>query len=215
MPIAEVWTATGGWKLAAQPLAGGAYFAELTGVSCSSTMACTAVGERTSGSGFGPLAERWNGTSWAIETTPTPSGAKYAYLFGVSCPSTTACTAVGDFVTNTSTFATATLAEHWNGTTWTIQATPVVAGATSNDLLGVSCTSTTTCTAVGWYQKGAQLALAEQWNGTNWTVQTVPTPTGGKNPNLNGVSCLSATVCTAIGAVSKNGSPQTLAERYQ
>ena len=29
---------------------------------------CTAVG------GYPTLAERWDGTSWAIQTTPTPTG---------------------------------------------------------------------------------------------------------------------------------------------
>jgi hypothetical protein len=37
---------------------------------------------------------RWNGSSWALQSTPsTPGGA--SELFGVSCPSATACTAVG------------------------------------------------------------------------------------------------------------------------
>jgi hypothetical protein len=44
----------------------------LNWVSCSSATACTAVGEAsTSVSGnHVTLAERWNGTAWAIQPTP-------------------------------------------------------------------------------------------------------------------------------------------------
>jgi len=41
------------------------------------------------------------------------------------------------------------LAEHWNGSTWAIQATPNPAGAAVSMLSGISCVSSTTCTAVG------------------------------------------------------------------
>jgi hypothetical protein len=70
---------------------------ELNGVSCTSATACTAVGTLI---GYvavvAPVAEAWNGTSWTIQNTPTPSGAGYYSQFnGVSCTSATACTAVG------------------------------------------------------------------------------------------------------------------------
>jgi hypothetical protein len=55
------------------------------------------------------LAERWNGSSWAIQSTPNPTGARSNILYGVSCPSTTACTAVGDYK---SSRLIKTLAEH-------------------------------------------------------------------------------------------------------
>ena len=42
-----------------------------------------------------------------------------------------------------------TLAEVWDGSTWTVQSTPNPTGATSGSLYGVSCTSATACTAVG------------------------------------------------------------------
>jgi hypothetical protein len=42
-------------------------------VSCKSAAACTAVGDDENSAGsYAPLAEAWNGTSWAIETTPNP-----------------------------------------------------------------------------------------------------------------------------------------------
>ena len=69
------------------------------------------------------LVERWNGTSWSIVTSPNPSGATFAVLSGVSCPSTTSCYAVGESALDK------TLVEHWNGTSWSIVASPNPSGA--------------------------------------------------------------------------------------
>ena len=70
----------------------------LLDVSCTAAKACTAVGDYVnSGGDYVSLAEVWNGTSWAIQTTPNPTGVKGAFLFGVSCKSAAACTAVGDY----------------------------------------------------------------------------------------------------------------------
>jgi len=140
---------------------------------------------------------------WSI----TPGLAAGGVLSGVSCTAPTVCTAVGSS-------GGATLAEHWNGTTWSPQPTPNPSGATSSVLSGVSCTSatTTTCTAVGSYvnSSGVQQTLAERWNGTGWAIQA--TPNQGTSV-LSGVSCTSATACTAVGQTN-NGRSQALAEQW-
>ena len=46
---------------------------------------------------FITLAMRWNGTDWAIASSPNPTGAMNSLLNGVSCTSTTDCFAVGNF----------------------------------------------------------------------------------------------------------------------
>src|SRR5207247_7771343 len=43
------------------------------------------------------LAERWNGRTWAVQSTPNPRGAQSSSLSGVSCPSSTLCVAVGSY----------------------------------------------------------------------------------------------------------------------
>src|SRR5205807_988086 len=135
------------------PNPSGAQGSGLSGVACASTSACTAVGDYTNSSGvIVTLAERWNGSSWAIQSTPNPSGAQASVLSGVACASTTACTAVGRY---DSSGVTATLAEGWNGSSWTIQSTPNPSGAQDITLSGVACASTTVCTAVGNYNNGS------------------------------------------------------------
>jgi hypothetical protein len=47
----------------------------LNGVSCPSSISCTAVGYYFPGSGRQALAEHWNGTAWSIQHTPNPVGA--------------------------------------------------------------------------------------------------------------------------------------------
>jgi hypothetical protein len=189
---------------------------ELFGVSCASAASCVDVGTDTEmGAAVDvPLAERWNGTSWTITTTPTPVQATGSFLFGVSCTAPTGCTAAGY---STDTFGNqSTLAERWNGTSWTIQSTPSPSGR--DILFGVSCTSATACSAVGTTQNalGLEVTLAERWNGTTWSIQPTPNPKGATLSTLTGVSCQSTTpVCTAVGyVINSAGTYATLAEHW-
>jgi hypothetical protein len=45
------------------------------------------------------VAEHWDGTNWALQTVPEPSGTFGAELSGVWCLATLNCTAVGDYGT--------------------------------------------------------------------------------------------------------------------
>src|SRR5262249_4601738 len=87
---------------------------------CASASSCVAVGTHVTVSGVGvTLAERWNGSTWAIQPTPNPAGAKVSALAGVACTSSSACTAVGYSVTSSG--SQLALAERWDGTSWQLQ----------------------------------------------------------------------------------------------
>ena len=61
--------------------------------------ACTAVGVSGNSSGVtSTLIESWNGTRWSVVPSPSP-GTGGNDLYGVSCVSATACTAVGFYHT--------------------------------------------------------------------------------------------------------------------
>jgi hypothetical protein len=193
-----------GWKVVSTPNQdrNSAGINELSAVSCTSGRACTAVGSHAaslSSTGF-PLAERWNGTRWQIQPIMLPAGAKSGGLAGVSCPSATACTAVGS-TPGQAADTSVSLAEAWNGTRWRVQAVPAPTGSTSSALFGVSCTSPSACTAVGHYSTaaGQTLALAERWNGARWAIQPVPRPQGAASEQFSGVACSAARACTAVG----------------
>ena len=88
---------------------------ELGGVSCPGRRACHAVGDAfgVDPSGFRAIAERFDGASWQLESTPS-TGRSDSPLSGVSCPSRHFCMAVGstgDF--STGDFPVATLASKW------------------------------------------------------------------------------------------------------
>ncbi len=206
VPLAERWDGSS-WTIERPPSASGASYSRLYGVSCSSGTACTAVGYSLASSGNVTLAERWDGSSWTIQSTPNvPAGANR--LYGVSCPSTVDCVAVGYSPAGM-------LAERWDGTAWTIGTTPAPTDAYS-ELSGVSCASSTACTAVGGLvdsASGTHMTLAERWDGVSWTTQTSPNPLAS-DMSFDGVSCRSAVACTAVGYYSRSGTRVSLAERW-
>ncbi len=177
-------------------------YALLSSVSCVSESDCVAVGYyRGAGEAVEPLAERRDSNEWTMMPPAVPSGAAAGWLKGVSCASSTQCTAVGYY--ETSAGVKEALAELWDDSEWSIQPTPKPTGASGARLTGVSCASSTQCTAVGSYEasSGADETLAERWDGSEWSIQTTANPTGTKASNsLSDVSCASAADCMAVGA---------------
>ena len=203
--LAESWDGTG-WSIVTTPNPAGASGSYFEGVSCVSSTSCMAVGYSVSGSNWQTLAESWDGTAWSIVTTPNPAGAVESNLRGVSCVSTTSCTAAGwSFQPSSPTQA---LVESWNGIDWSIATTPSSAGAA---LEGVSCASSVNCTAAG--QLGDQ-TLVESWNGTTWSIVSTPAPVDGFERILLGVSCVSSISCTAVGYVDNGSADLALVESW-
>lgn len=178
-PVIERWNGTR-WVMQRSPSVRNPGPGQLMAVSCPAATVCFAVGNAggTNGpSNFGglALAERWNGTTWVIQRLPQPAGTKSSSLYGISCSSPTACTAVGEFNLGRNG-RSLTAAEHWNGTRWAIQHTPNPPSTNPDNadasLNSVSCPSATTCVAVGRSDSGG--ALAELWNGKTWAIQHLP-----------------------------------------
>src|SRR5205823_4823102 len=78
-------------------------------------------------------------------------------------------------------------------------------GSTSSQLVGVSCTSTSNCWAVGAYVNGSGATLNEilRWNGSQWSKVKAPQPGGISSPDdaseLLEVACSSGSNCKAVG----------------
>src|SRR5215472_4826394 len=89
---------------------------------CTGPASCVAVGSYESRLGKSALAEVWNGTAWHIRAVPVPPGGTHSALDGVSCTAATACIAVGYYTSSQN--VKVTLAERWNGTSWSVQPTP-------------------------------------------------------------------------------------------
>jgi hypothetical protein len=141
----------------------GATSARLNGVSCTADGSCIMVGQtsgRSGSSGFFPLALKLIRGQFFLLNTASPSATDND-LNAVSCTSSGNCLAVGffqDFKGQQDT-----LAEQWDGTNWSFEATPNPVG-TLPGLNGVSCSSPGVCTAVGSFKTfgGMTQTLAER-----------------------------------------------------
>jgi hypothetical protein len=236
-PLAEAWNGKT-WIVEATPGAAIGRFVDTTlnAVSCSTPLACTAVGSYYDSSGIQrTLAERWNGKVWVTETTSNPLRSFGDVLDGVSCTSARSCTAIGSYDDRSDDGKT--LAERWNGSRWTIEPTPNPASApqTILTLSGVSCASARACMAVGSYWIYApgygtmrangrrhprcgpaykQVWLVERWDGLRWSIDAPPIPAAASS--LSSVSCTSSGACTAVGGnyAERSGRRVLLIERW-
>jgi hypothetical protein len=208
--VIESWNGAR-WSVVHSPTPSGQVSVDLTGVSCVSATACTAVGYYEISTGANKaFIESWNGTRWSVVPSPRPANSS-TVLNGVSCVSAAACTAVGYFYfLNSGTIET--FVESWNGTKWSVVPSP--SPATGNFLDGVSCVSVAACTAVGsdYENLQTQRTLVESWNGTAWSV--VPSPNRPYSNILDGVSCVSATACAAVGYHGDRRSTRALIESW-
>jgi hypothetical protein len=212
--VADAAASSPGWAITPtlNPTASGG---QLLAVSCPSPTDCTAVGDYSNPSGAEvTLAEGWNGLRWSIQATPAPANG-VGSLDAVSCAAPGACTAVG-YAFN-SAGVQISLAERWDGVSWTIQVTPNPAGVEADSLVGVSCALASACTAVGSSTTGpgTQVPLAETWSGASWSLETTPVPTGVMSSSLAAVSCAAADICSAVGSSTaiNSGYGRNLAEQ--
>jgi hypothetical protein len=146
------------------------------------------------------LASSAGAAGWAVQ--PPNTGHPQTVLSAVSCPSATACTAVGNanFIQGVINYFQG-IDEAWNGTSWNLTFGQKLSGNANNRFNSVSCQSATSCEAIGNYtdSAGTTTALAEGWNGSSWTLQSLSSPSGALSTSLNGVSCTSASACVAVG----------------
>ena len=208
--LTERWNGSR-WSIVRAKLPAGAIQGGFNDVSCTSGRACTAVGDYDINSRqTSVLVEHWNGSRWSIQPAPDQPGVPVSLLSSVSCASAHACTAVGEYgsPSNSPPFV---LAEHWNGSTWSIQPTPS-AGGLEGFLAGVSCTAPAACTAVGGSANGRP--RVERWNGTGWKIQRIPSLPNGEQAFFSAVSCTSATACTAVGTDGTGASLFPLAQGW-
>jgi hypothetical protein len=215
--LIEMWNGTA-WSVQALGNPKGTANDFMTSVSCGGPSLCFTVGNENDNTGLNPgvLLEKWNGTSWSVQPPlPEPAGATGIRLQAVSCVSPAECTAVGTDVFPGFT-SDGTLAEHWNGTSWSIEPMPAQAKSAEPDLFSVSC-SGTACMAAGSMlgSGGTEVPLAEWFNGTAWSVVHPAVPAGSTGIAVNGLACTSPAACYAVGVTGGSaGSAVTLIERW-
>jgi sugar lactone lactonase YvrE len=200
VPYAALWNGSV-WTVQNLPPEGGN--ASLESVSCPAAEYCVAVGLKAFGFAEEGVTETWNGKSWSVVSAQAPPGGGNFKLMGVSCASSTACMAVGNY---NGAKGEAGLTERWNGEKWSFQA-PAETGV-QEELTGVSCPSAQECTAVGDYTpNGRWVPMAQTWNGASWSVQPLNTDAGGDPASeFHAVSCVAGSTCAAVGITGWSGS---------
>jgi hypothetical protein len=186
---------------AATPGTPGSPVPSASGMDCVTASWCIAVGNSdTLGTGSS-FSEVWNGTAWALLTTPQPTPGLGSSLSSVSCAGSSFCQAVGQV--NLTGPVTQNLIESWNGTQWTITATvPDTAANANNELAGVDCFSATTCSAVGSAVATtgpSPASLALTWNGATWSIVPNTPNQGTVQTTLTAASCVTDWSCVAVG----------------
>ena len=138
----------------------------------------------------------------------SPNSADYQgnSLLGIDCVTKNNCYAVGSHTTGDGLFSIgqdATLAQRWNGTSWSILASPS-ASLDTNILQGIACTSASKCWAVGYYNPGNDVVLGnpgqtliERWDGNSWAIDS--SAANPRTGQLKSIACVSPSECWAVG----------------
>ena len=148
---------------------------------------------------------------WSAQTTPNPQPPPNSKLTDVSCPSATACFAVGRDAASDDG-----IAANWSGGTWTLApgGEPSLDGLTPK---AVTCPTTEQCWSIGQAADGSAYVRSHGKSGGLFTAGSKvgpAVPSGATKVSLNGISCSAATACTIVGSYVKEGVTKALIERY-
>jgi hypothetical protein len=195
-PLAAQWNGSG-WNVHTPPTLAGS--GRLDGVVAFSPTDIWVVGS----SAGRTLIDHYDGASWSIVPSPNSSSTSSDRLLSVAATSASNIWAVGD---SSDGATNRTLVEHWNGTGWSIVASPNF-GAGNNTLNAVGAISASAAWAVGTSTDTAGLpeTLTERWDGSNWTVVKSPTVDAGNIANtLLSVSALTPSNAWAAGYIQND-----------
>jgi hypothetical protein len=144
---------------------------------------------------------------WAVVASPnaSPGNNQLAAVASISASDVWAVGSADNAVGNAQP-----LAEHWDGTAWSIVPTPAVVTGT---LSGVAAISSTDVWAGGGFLLSSRgnTAQFEHWNGRRWSVAKSPTVAGA---TIFGMAAVSSTDVWAVGSVISGGVAQTFIEHW-
>ena len=199
---------------------------ELVAVSADSATDVWAVGWYVDVNAYGYpvdqlLVEHYNGTAWSLAPATAspfdafgPRATENQFL-GVAAASPTNVWAVGQYHSGSTA---ETLIEHFDGTSWSIVASPNP-GTSANVLTAVALDGAGGADAVGYTSTGTvDQTLIEHYDGTAWSIVASPDTSTTLSNQLAGVAATSAAdiwaVGTASGGTGTTPVDQTLIEHY-
>lgn len=154
------------------------------------------------------LIEHYDGSTWSIVQSPNPASDINTVLYSVSGKAANDVWAVGS--THNGRLPTRTLVEHWDGTQWSIVASPSP-DTQFNELRGVAALSANDVWGVGFRGGTKNDTPIEtfiiHWDGVNWNQVPSPNVPGGAN-QLFGITAIAANDIWAVGVAG--GAPLTM-----
>ncbi|MGD0702667.1 MAG: hypothetical protein ABSA02_22635 [Trebonia sp.] len=214
----EQWNGTS-WSLLTLPDPNNGMNTYLDAVSAPSASDVWAVGIELTGTTaanerYQTYSLHWNGSTWAIVPMPLLTGSNnlLQYQFNsIDALSPTNVWAVGDSGNSVGEGGTptATVIEHYNGTSWSVVPSPSAGNAPT--LTGVSAISTSNVWAVGYDTPAGATTpqtLTLNWNGSAWS--TVSSPDAGTSSALDAVSAILGGGAWAVGYSGVAGSRNPL-----
>jgi hypothetical protein len=190
-------------------------WSSLQGVSCPVTTLtfCMVVGQAGTSKKSGSkvvyhgkaTVYTFNGSKFRRLTVPSVARARDSELASVSCFSTTACVAVGNYTGAAGKWRG--YAAIWTAGKWKLQTMPGVSHQSRVTMESVSCPAAATCVATAVSQDPGEHAAAQRWTGGKWRNMTMPSRGAA---TLYSISCPTTTSCFAVGGHG-NG---TLAETW-
>jgi hypothetical protein len=151
-------------------------------------------------------------SGWTVVASPN-IGSQDNVLGAISGPAPDDVWAVGQYVQDANPDFQQTLAQHFDGTAWSVVPTPDV-GSQANTLYSVT-TPGHLAWATGYFigADNSPQSLIEKWDGQAWTV--VDHPHVGESDWLYGVSAFSPSDIWAVGATrDDDGAFHTLIEHF-
>jgi len=124
-----------------------------------------AVGESYGPSGSSSLILHYDGSTWSVANSPSPSG--FDVLNAVSAVSSTDAWAVGQSGDpGLPEPGRQALIEHWDGSAWSVVPSPTT--AQDEILVDVAAVSSTDAWAVGYTYSGYTPSIVLRWDGASW-----------------------------------------------
>jgi len=212
LTLVESWNGIA-WSVVPSPSPGTGRQAALQSVACVSAQRCFAVGYDSSATSGGSLldfalVESWQGVSWSVVPDPGPVPPHRSVLDSIACPMPNRCVAVGfQSPTGDPYRPNATLADVWNGSTWSASTSRNPAGEEESTLQAVACPAAVSCVAVGFSGTpgSAERPLVEWLVGGMWTATAGPSTSD--QVELAAVACASASVCVTAGRRGAGANP--------
>lgn len=145
------------------------------------------------------LVEHWNGRKWVVQRSFSPGNAGNQFDSVVGLSASDAWAVGGYGYTSGSASGASTLAEHWDGHSWSVQST--ADPGTTNGFFGVAASSPSNVWAVGNSVSGTTIStLTEHWKGSTWALTPSPSPGSGQDPKaLEAVTVISRSDAWTVG----------------